>query len=84
MTDDIELFSEDQIAKRFGLSVATLANWRAARRGPIPTKIGRRSFYSRDAINAWLLKREGTYASEPTVRANRAAMSHKSAKSGRK
>jgi predicted DNA-binding transcriptional regulator AlpA len=64
MPEDTELFSEDQVAKRFGLSVATLRNWRAQRRGPAPTKIGRRSFYRREAINQWLLTRENTFSSE--------------------
>jgi predicted DNA-binding transcriptional regulator AlpA len=75
MTDDTELFSEDQIAKRFSLSVATLRNWRAQRRGPVPTKIGRRSFYRREAINAWLLARQGTYVSEAPSKSRRSAPS---------
>lgn len=64
MPDDNELLTEEQTALQFGLAVATLRNWRAQRRGPAATKIGRRSFYRRGAINSWLLSREGAQRAE--------------------
>lgn len=63
--------TEEELCKELGINGATLRNWRWQRRGPKPTKIGRRTLYRRDAINAWLLTREDTYKSEAPKRGAR-------------
>jgi hypothetical protein len=45
MLQDNGLLTEEQVAGLLMLSVATLANWRAQKRGPNRTKIGRRCLY---------------------------------------
>jgi len=64
MTDDNDLLTEDQVANQFGLTVATLRNWRSQRRGPRATKVGRRCFYRRASLSAWLISREGAFGAE--------------------
>jgi hypothetical protein len=60
MTDNIlsEYISEEDFARQQGISVRTLSWQRRYRKGPPWTKIGRKVFYRRSAIAAWLLSRE--------------------------
>jgi hypothetical protein len=49
------LITPEQLASRYSnkLSLSTLANWRAARRGPNFIKIGKQPFYRLRDIAAW-------------------------------
>ena len=50
-------YSEIECAHRIGVATVTLFRWRQA--GMIPyVKVGRRILYRREAIDAWLAKRE--------------------------
>jgi hypothetical protein len=64
MLNDNALLTEEQTAQQFSLTVATLRNWRSQRRGPPAVKIGRKCFYRREALTAWIASREGAHASE--------------------
>lgn len=52
------LMREMEVADALGAKTRTLANWRCARKGPPFVKVGRRVFYRRDALFAWLRARE--------------------------
>jgi predicted DNA-binding transcriptional regulator AlpA len=47
-----------QVAAELGICEKTLARWHAARRAPPRVTVGRRLLYRREAVAAWLLKRE--------------------------
>jgi len=47
-----------QVAAELGICEKTLARWHAARRAPPRVTVGRRLLYRREAVSAWLLKRE--------------------------
>jgi hypothetical protein len=49
-----------QLALELGTSVRTLDRWELLRTGPPRTRIGRKSFYRRDGVIAWLRGRETT------------------------
>ena len=55
MTD---YFSEEKAASDLGVTVATLRNWAAKRQGPVRTKVARRVYYRKDAMQQWLLAQE--------------------------
>jgi Helix-turn-helix domain len=48
-----ELKSPEEAAAALRVKFATLATWRAQRRGPPFVKIGRRVFYLRRDLEAW-------------------------------
>lgn len=68
MLQDNGLLTEEQVAGQFQLSVATLRNWRAQKRGPEPTKIGRRCWYRQDALQKWVASRQANFADNRTGR----------------
>lgn len=43
-----------QAAEELGVHVGTLKRWKAERYGPTPFRIGKRVFYRRSDIAAWL------------------------------
>ena len=47
-----------KVAAELGICEKTLARWHAARRAPPRVTVGRRLLYRREAVSAWLLKRE--------------------------
>jgi phage terminase Nu1 subunit (DNA packaging protein) len=51
-------FTPAQWAVELGTSIRTLDRWELRRIGPPCTRIGRKSFYRRDAVIAWLRERE--------------------------
>src|ERR1039458_1072067 len=51
------LISPEELAQNLGLSPATLADWRCQRRGPAYLKVGRRIWYPKDRVDAWLKTR---------------------------
>ena len=56
----VSLLNEYQVAKIFGVSVATVRRWRLLRMGPTARKLGASVRYHPDDIDSWL-------ASRPTV-----------------
>ena len=46
--------SEHELANELRFSVRTLARWRRLGEGPAITRLGRKIFYSRAAVDAWL------------------------------
>ena len=54
------------------IDVRTLANWRAAGRGPSYIRVGRRPFYTREALDSWL--RAHSFVHSAAERAHRASM----------
>lgn len=63
-----ELISEADYAAERGVSVRTVQRERALRVGPPFIKLGRKVFYRREAVAAWLLSKE-----QAQPRAGRAA-----------
>lgn len=57
--------SPEEAAKRLGVRVATLANWRWLGRGPRFLRVGRRIRYSLVDLYLWLEAHARTSASEP-------------------
>lgn len=53
--------SREQLARALGLTVDTLSRWEARRQGPPCTRIGRKSFYRRAAIQEWILSQEQSH-----------------------
>lgn len=47
------LLTPDEVAARWGLHPATLANWRCARKGPPFLRIGRKILYREADVIAW-------------------------------
>lgn len=50
--------SREQLASELSLACDTLARWEARQLGPPCTRIGRKVFYRRDTVRAWLLAQE--------------------------
>src|SRR5947209_2099111 len=48
------MFSDVELSENLCLSLATLAKWRSAKKGPSYIKIGRRIFYPKMAVSKWL------------------------------
>jgi predicted DNA-binding transcriptional regulator AlpA len=49
-----DLLPEDKLAQEIGVSKATLVSWRQKQIGPAYTKLGKRVFYQRAAIQQWI------------------------------
>ena len=50
--------SREQLARALGLTADTLSRWEARRQGPPCTRIGRKTFYRRAAIQEWIRAQE--------------------------
>ena len=50
--------SREQLAHALGLTADTLSRWEARRQGPPCTRIGRKAFYRRAAIQEWIRAQE--------------------------
>ena len=50
--------SREQLACALDLTTDTLARWEARRQGPPCTRIGRKTFYRRAAIQEWIRAQE--------------------------
>lgn len=50
--------SREQLARALGLTTDTLSRWQARRQGPPCTRIGRKTFYRRGAIQEWIRAQE--------------------------
>lgn len=53
-----DLLTVDELSEVLGVSEATLANWRAKKKGPAWVKVGRRVLYRREAVAEWLKRQE--------------------------
>jgi helix-turn-helix protein len=52
-------WNEEQLAAELdGCSVKTIRRWAEERSGPPVTKVGRKNYYRKVAVAAWLLSRE--------------------------
>ena len=50
--------SREQLARALDLTTDTLSRWEARRQGPPCTRIGRKTFYRRAAIQEWIRAQE--------------------------
>ena len=53
--------SRDQLAQDLTIKPDTLSRWEARREGPPCMRIGRKVFYRRSSVEAWLLSREQSH-----------------------
>src|SRR6266568_676140 len=49
-----EWISPEELAHTLGLSPATLADWRCKKTGPAYLKVGRKIWYLKNRVSAWL------------------------------
>ena len=54
----VDWISREQLARALGLTTDTLSRWEARRQGPPCTRIGRKTFYRRAAIQEWIRSQE--------------------------
>jgi hypothetical protein len=64
LENSAEILNEKQTATELGVKVATLRIWSARRKGPPRIKVGRKLFYRRETLLAWLASREGVYGAQ--------------------
>ena len=50
--------SRNELARELGITTDTLGRWAAQRKGPAYVKAGRKIFYRRDVVHAWLQSKE--------------------------
>jgi hypothetical protein len=50
--------ARDQLAQQLMITTDTLSRWEARREGPPCMRVGRKVFYRRTSVEAWLLSRE--------------------------
>ena len=50
--------SRNELARELGITTDTLGRWAAQRKGPAYVKAGRKIFYRRDVVRAWLQSEE--------------------------
>jgi hypothetical protein len=65
-TIDGHLWTDEEVAGRYGLSVGTLRNWRYLGIGPRSIKAGRKPLYPEGELARW--EREGMTATRQTRR----------------
>ncbi len=53
-----DYLTPDQLAEELGKSVRTIARWDGLRIGPPKTVIGKKSYYRREGVRQWLLRKE--------------------------
>jgi predicted DNA-binding transcriptional regulator AlpA len=58
--------SRDQLARALGLTADTLSRWEARRQGPPSTRIGRKTFYRRAAVQEWIRAQEQVHPQRKT------------------
>lgn len=51
-------YTKPGLASELKIATKTLDRWEREGRGPAPTKLGKRVFYKRSTVEAWLLSRE--------------------------
>ena len=50
--------TRNELARELGITTDTLGRWAAQRKGPAYVKAGRKIFYRRDVVRAWLQSEE--------------------------
>ena len=60
--------SREQLARALDLTTDTLSRWEARRQGPPCTRIGRKIFYRRAAIQEWIRAQEQAHPVRKTRR----------------
>jgi hypothetical protein len=68
IADDLELIPDAEAANILGQKPETLAVWRCKGTGPVYYKVGRRIFYTRPDINAYVVSRRRVPAKKATVK----------------
>lgn len=58
--------SRDQLAGELGIASDTLARWESRHEGPPCTRIGRKVFYRRGSVEAWIRAQEQVRPSPKT------------------
>ncbi len=53
-----DYLTPDQLAEELGKSVRTIARWDGLRIGPPRTQIGKKTYYRREGVRQWLLRKE--------------------------
>jgi hypothetical protein len=53
-----DYMTREELAAEIGIQPKTLAKWANLRRGPSFVKVGRKVFYRKDAVQAWLRTNE--------------------------
>jgi hypothetical protein len=53
-----DYFDTNEAAAELGVKPLTLVRWRLARHGPPVTQIGRRLYYKKSSLRAWLAAQE--------------------------
>lgn len=51
---DPELLTREEAASYLGVSVSSLAHWSMSGSGPVFVKLGKRSWYRRSTLDAWI------------------------------
>jgi hypothetical protein len=64
--------TEAQVAGELGLKISTMRNWAAKRLGPPRIRVGRKIFYRREALVAWMQSQEKVVAAPAPRRARSA------------
>ena len=67
-SSEFELLTDDEFGELSGAAKITRATWRRKGLGPRFIKIGRRVFYRRAEIDAWLLQQEARTNAERRMR----------------
>lgn len=65
---ELDYLSSEELACALNISRRTLHRWGRLRKGPPSVKIGRRVYYRRTALDAWLLQNEEDYSSATRCR----------------
>jgi hypothetical protein len=58
LIEKIGAVTEEQLAEILGVEQRTLQNWRSQRKGPDYVSVGRRIFYTLEAVRDWFLIQE--------------------------
>ena len=56
-----EYMTPQELAEELGICKRTLDRWHASRSGPPRLTVGRKPFYRRSSVEAWLLGRERNF-----------------------
>jgi excisionase family DNA binding protein len=62
-----DLMTEDELCEVLGLSKPTLQTWRSLRKGPAWIKVGKRVFFDKRQVEAWLQSQARNPAEKPAA-----------------
>jgi predicted site-specific integrase-resolvase len=52
------LMSANDLAKELNVSIRTLSRWHVAGTGPTRVKLGKKTYYRKDSVHAWIESKE--------------------------